>query len=202
MGPQVAAANAAIKLRLHRNAEKTNSRFTKKWPASPVWLAPGARSRARGSRGLCFLHAALERAPLVELTGVARTPLRRARHTGQIVPPSTRQARCRAAEALKALKCSARLDRRASRCPFGPLRVTPAAVPPSFGALEGSDAAAVAPGKLSHPPQGFEPCGDGSACASRPTALPPASPRRWARGTCGGIFKAVGRETCSLLRLL
>jgi hypothetical protein len=36
MGALVGAANAAIKLRLHRNAEKPKRQFTKKWPTLPV----------------------------------------------------------------------------------------------------------------------------------------------------------------------
>ena len=35
----------------------------------------------------------------------------------------------------------------------------------------------------------------------QPTALPPAAPPSFMRGTCGGIFDAVGRETGSSLRL-
>ena len=36
----------------------------------------------------------------------------------------------------------------------------------------------------------------------QPTALPPAAPPCFTRGTCGGIFNAVGREAGSSLRLL
>ena len=56
-----------------------------------------------GDRGLDFLHAARERRPLDELTGVPFTPLRlRSLHTGQIVTPVTRHARCRAAMVIHA----------------------------------------------------------------------------------------------------
>ena len=78
--------------------------------------------------------------------------------------------------------------------PFGPLGVTPAAVPPGLGSGEGSIAAAVAPDKLSHRPQGFEPRRGGSACASRPTALPPSKPPSIGEGDLWGSACA----TCAI----
>ena len=47
-----------------------------------------------GDRGPYFLHAARERGPLDELTGVPFAPLRsRSLHASQIVPPVTRDPR-------------------------------------------------------------------------------------------------------------
>ena len=103
-----------------------------------------------------------------------------ARSTCQIATPSTRHARSRAGcEAIAVARPSRQSLRLMSRRPrrrrrsgdCGLLRVH--AAQPAWG----------------------------SPCAGRPTALPPRSPRAGARGTGGGIFLAVGRETGAPLRL-
>ncbi len=114
--------------------------------------------------------------------------------------PRPRHARCRAAECNELR--SIRLDRHASRSPGVRLvscrprsrRISEPARSSSLQPLRqaswhiGRDAAS--------PEHG----------AARAPVVPPRSPqlrpRQRVRGTCGGIFKAVGRETGSLLRLL
>ena len=115
--------------------------------ASPIWLTPVARSRARGSRALLPSRCARTRPACRTDRLLTRAAALRAAHTGQIVPPSTRQARCRAAEVLEVFG-PARPARQSLS--VGQPGVTSAAVPPGLGSLKGSDAAAVAPGKLSH----------------------------------------------------
>ena len=70
----------------------------------------------------------------------------------QIVTPATRQARCRAAEGLNSLnplKCSQRLDRRASRCALCHVGRRAAAAHGLSVAFAGT----AAPGELAHRPQ-------------------------------------------------
>ena len=81
-----------------------------------------------GDRGPCFLHAARERGPLVELAGVPLTPLRFVRCT-----PTRSSPRSPAKPdtgPLNTLKCPPRLDpgRTAARCSVGPWKAAIARV--------------------------------------------------------------------------
>ena len=99
------------------------------------------------------------------------------------------------------MMCSQRLDRRASRC--ARLGVTSVAEPPLLVSRAVGCAAAAAPGELARRPRRCAALrAGGSACAGRPTALPPAAPPSMGEGDLWGDLQAVGRETGSLLRLL
>ena len=151
-----------------------------------------------GDRWPRFLHAARERGPLGELTGLQVAALRSARcGAGQIATPVTRHARSRAAE--DRVQRSARSGSTAA--PFAALGVTSAAEAPPLvivrsAALQPLRQASWHIGRDAAPPVGRrQPVRQSSHRA------PPTAPPSRVRGTCGGIFIAVGRETGSLLRL-
>ena len=97
--------------------------------------------------GRFFLHAARERRPLDELTGVPFTPLRFVRFTPARSSP--RSPATPDAGPLKALMCSHQLDRRASRCALWHVGRRAAAA----RGLAVAFAATAAPGKLAHRPR-------------------------------------------------
>lgn len=85
------------------------------------------------------------------------------------------------------------------------LGVTSAAEPPVLVNVGGPLAAAVAPAAPSRRPLVLGPSLRRGRCPDEsvePTAIPQASPPSLVRGTCWGIFNAVGRVTGSPLRLL
>ena len=118
----------------------------------------------------------------------------------QIATPVTRHARCRAAERLEQIE-PARPARQSFA--FGSFGVTRSAETPALKRWAGAFAQPLrqaschsahrAPGPSSPSLQPSSPV--------QPTALPPVAPPSFMRGTDGGIFNAVGRETGSSLRL-
>ena len=162
-----------------------------------------------GDRGPCFLHAARERGPLGELTGLQVAALRSARcGAGQIATPVTRHARCRAAECRDAEKCTQRLcrckvsdqrlDRRASRCAWWHVgRRAAAARDRSVGCT-----ATAAPGELAHRLRRCVARGRWQPVRQSSHRAPPSCAPVKSEGDLWGDLQAVGRETGSLLRLL
>lgn len=76
--------------------------------------------------------------------------------------------------------------------------------PPTLVIVGGPLAPAVAPAAPSRRPRCSGPPGVRSLPDEpvQPTAIPQTAPPSWVRGTCWGIFNAVGRETGSPFRLL
>ena len=144
-------------------------------PAVPAGMTTAARSRARGSQAI-FPSRVRERGPLDELTGRSvHAASLRSLHAGQIVTPNTRRARSRAAECDEVIG-PARPPRQSLT--FGSLGVTSAAEAPDLRGWAGASAATAAPDKLAHRSRRCVARTRGSACASRPTALPPPRPRQ------------------------
>ncbi len=159
-----------------------------------------ARSRARGSWSL-FPSRVRERRPLGELTGVPFTPLCFVRCTPVRSPP-------RSPATPDAGPLVARCDRAGStRAPVVRLRLPWCHAGRGDAGTQGWGGllrAATAPGDLSQRPpmlRALVPYLHPSSPVNPPRS-PQRRPRRITRGTCGGIFDAVGREAGSSLRLL
>ena len=162
----------------------------------------GGPSRGRGSRALMSVAGTRPTALLDELARCSRTALRSTalrfascaahvpdRHPGH--PPSPVPGRPTAR-----LKCSGRLDRRASR--FAWWHVGRRGADPRE--RRRAARAAVAPAAPSRRPLVLGPSLRRGCCPDEsiePTAIPPTAPPSPVRGTCGGIFNAVGRVTGS-----
>ena len=165
----------------------------------------GGPSRGRGSRALMSVAGTRPTVPLDELARCSRTARRSTalrfascaarvpdRHPGH--PPRQEPGRPTAR-----LKCSGRLDRRAVRCArwhVGRRGANPRDV---------GRAARVAPAGPSRRPLVLGPLMRRGRCPDEPigpAAIPQASPPSLVRGTCWGIFNAVGRATGSPLSVL
>ena len=143
----------------------------------------GGPSRGRGSRALMSVAGTQPTVPLDDLARCSRTALRFtalrfascAAHVPDRHPghpPCPKPGRLNAKRARAG----------STGAPVASLGGTSAAEAPTLVTVCGPIAAAVAP--------------------VEPTAIPPTAPPSPVRGTCGGIFNAVGRETGSPFRML
>jgi hypothetical protein len=161
----------------------------------------GGPSRGRGPRALMSVAGTRPTVPLDELARCSRTALRSTalrfaswaahvpdRHPGH--PPCPQPGRLNAKSARAG----------STAAPVAALGGTSVAEAPTLVKLGGPLAAAVAPAAPSRWPRFLGPSLRRGRCPVAPvgpTAIPPTAPPSPVRGTCGGIFNAVDRETGS-----